>query len=94
MNALSKSILLLRVELTLSSSQFHTACRVSFAGLQQRPLPEASEMQGNNADLEGIPMCSRLVILEPPDTEYCYLLTAIGMQLVDSWLQDMLPCES
>ena len=86
--------LLLRVELSLSPSQFHTACRVSFAGLQQRRLPEASETQGNNADLEGIPRCSRLVILEPPDSEYCYLLTAIGMQLVDSWLQDMLPCES
>ena len=91
---MSKSILLLRVELSLSPSQFHTACRVSFAGLQQRRLPEASETQGNNADLEGIPRCSRLVILEPPDSEYCYLLTAIGMQLVDSWLQDMLPCES
>ena len=86
--------LTLRVELSLSPSQFHTACRVSFAGLQQRRLPEASETQGNNADLEGIPRCSRLVILEPPDSEYCYLLTAIGMQLVDSWLQDMLPCES
>ena len=32
-----------------------------------------------------------MVILEHPDTEYCYILTAIGMQLVDSWLQDMLP---
>ena len=91
---LVKSILLLRVELSLSPSQFHTACRVSFLGLHQRRLPEASETQGNNADMEGIPRCSRLVILEPPDSEYCYLLTAIGMQLVDSWLQDMLPCES
>ena len=54
------SIFLLRVELTLSPSQFHTACRVSFAGLQHRRLPEASETQGNNADLEGIPMCSNL----------------------------------
>ena len=93
-NALSKSFLLLRAELTLSPSEFHTACRVSFARLHQRRFPEASETQGNNADLEGIPWCSRLVILEPPDSEYCYLLTAIGMQLVHSWLQDMLPCES
>ena len=91
---MSKIILLLRVELTLSPSQFHTACRVSFAGLHQRRLPQASETQVNNADLEGISRCSRVVILEPPDSEYCYLLTAIGMQLVDSWLQDMLPCES
>ena len=91
---MSKSILLLRVELTLSPSQFHTACRVSFADLHQRRLPEASETQVNNADLEGISRCSRVVILEPPDSEYCYLLTAIGMQLVDSLLQDMLPCES
>ena len=91
---MSKIILLLRVELTLSPSQFHTACRVSFARLHQRRLQEASETQVNNADLEGISRCSRVVILEPPDSEYCYLLTAIGMQLVDSWLQDMLPCES
>ena len=91
---MSKIILLLRVELTLSPSQFHTACRVSFARLHQRRLPEASETQVNNADLEGISRCSRVVILEPPDSEYCYLLTAIGMQLVDRWLQDMLPCES
>ena len=91
---MSKNILLLRVELTLSPSQFHTACRVSFPRLHQRLLPEASETQVNNADLEGISRCSRVVILEPPDSEYCYLLTAIGMQLVDSWLQDMLPCES
>ena len=81
---LVKSILLLRVELSLSPSQFHTACRVTFAGLHQRRLAEASETQGNNAHLEGIPRCSRLVILEPPDSEYCYLLTAIGMQVVDS----------
>ena len=91
---MSKIILLLRVELTLSPSQFHTACRVSFPRLHQRLLPEASETQVNKADLEGISRCSRVVILEPPDSEYCYLLTAIGMQLVDSWLQDMLPCES
>ena len=91
---MTKNILLLRVELTLSPSQFHTACRVSFARLHQRRLPEASETQVNNADLEGISRCSRVVILEPLDSEYCYLLTAIGMQLVDSWLQDMLPCES
>ena len=91
---MSKIILLLRVELTLSPSQFHTACRVSFPRLHQRLLLEASETQVNNADLEGISRCSRVVILEPPDSEYCYLLTAIGMQLVDSWLQDMLPCES
>ena len=91
---MSKIILLLRVELTLSPSQFHTACRVSFPRLHQRLLPEASETQVNNADLEGISRCSRVVILEPPDSEYCYLLTAIGMQLVDSWLQGMLPCES
>ena len=91
---MTKNILLLRVELTHSPSQFHTACRVSFARLHQRRLPEASETQVNNADLEGISRCSRVVILEPPDSEYCYLLTAIGMQLVDSWLQDMLPCES
>ena len=91
---MSKIILLLRGELTHSPSQFHTACRVSFPRLHQRLLPEASETQVNNADLEGISRCSRVVILEPPDSDYCYLLTAIGMQLVDSWLQDMLPCES
>ena len=91
---MSKIILLLRVELTLSPSQFHTACRVSFPRLHQRLLPEDSETQVNNADLYCISRCSRVVILEPPDSEYCYLLTAIGMQLVDSWLQDMLPCES
>ena len=65
---MSKRILLLRIELSLSPSHFHTACRVSFAGLQQRRLPESSETQGNNADLEGIPRCSRLVILEPSYT--------------------------
>ena len=84
MNALSKIILLLRVELTLSPSQFHTACRVSFARLHQRRLPKACETQLNNADLDGISRCSIVVILAPPDSEYCYLLTAIGMQLVDS----------
>ena len=87
-------ILLLRVELTVSPSQFHTACRVSFARLHQRRLPEASETEVNNADLDGISRCIRVVILEPRDSEYCYFRTAIGMQLVDSWLQDMLPCES
>ena len=90
---MSKIILLLRVELTLSPSQFHTACRVSFARLHQRRLPEASETQVNNADLEGISRCSRVVILEPPDSEYCYLHTAIRMQLVESWLLGMLPWE-
>ena len=94
LNALSKSILLLRVELSLSPSQFHTACRVSFAGLQQRRLPEASETQVNNADLEGISRCSRVVILEPPDSEYCCVLTAMRTQLVESWLLGMLPRES
>ena len=93
-NALSKSILLLRVELTLSPSQFHTACRVSFAGLHQRRLPEASETQVNNADLDGISRCSIVVILAPPDSEYCYLLTAIRTQLVESWLLGLLPSES
>ena len=91
---MSKIILLLRVELTLSPSQFHTACRVSFPRLHQRLLPEASETQVNNADLEGISRCSRVVISEPPYSEYCYLDPAISMQLVDRWLQDMLPCES
>ena len=90
---MSKIILLLRVELTLSPSQFHTACRVSFAGLNHRLLPEASETQVNNADLEGISRCSRVVILEPPDSEYCYLLTAIRTQLGESWLLGMLPWE-
>ena len=92
-NALSKSILLLRVELSLSPSQFHTACRVSFAGLHHRLLPEASETQVNNADLEGISRCSRVVILEPPDSEYSYLHIAIRKQLVESWLLGMLPWE-
>ena len=91
---MSKIILLLRVELTLSPSQFHTACRVSFPRLHQRLLPEASETQVNNADLEGISRCSRVVIWEPPVSEYCYVDPAISMQLVDRWLQDMLPCES
>ena len=90
---MSKIILLLRVELTLSPSQFHTACRVSFPRLHQRLLPEACETQVNNADLEGISRCSR-VIWEPPYSEYCYLHTVIRMQLVESWLLGMLPCES
>ena len=94
MNALSKIILLLRVELTLSPSQFHTACRVSFPRLHQRLLPEASETEVNNGDLEGISRCSRVVISEPPYSEYCYLHTVIRMQLVESWLLGMLPCES
>ena len=38
----------------------------------------------NNADLEGISRCSRVVVLEPPELEYCYILTAIRMQLVES----------
>ena len=91
---MSKSILLLRVELTLSPSQFHTACRVSFAGLHQRSLPEASETQVNNADLGGISRRIRVVILEPPDIEYCYLITAIRTLLGESWLLGMRPCES
>ena len=91
---MSKIILLLRVELTLSPSQFHTACRVSFAGLNHRLLPEASETQVNNADLEGFSRCSRVVIWEPPVSEYCYIHPAIRMQLVDSWLQGMFPSES
>ena len=88
---MSKIILLLRVELTLSPSPFHTACRVSFTSLHQRLLQEASETQVNNADLEGISRCSRVVILEPPDSEYCYLHTAIRMQLFESWFLGMLP---
>ena len=91
---MSKVILLLRVELTLSPSQFHTACRVSFAGLHQRLLPEASETQVNNAYLDGISRCRRVAIWEPPYSEYCYLHTVIRMQLVESWLLGMLPCES
>ena len=91
---MSKIILLLRVELTFSPSQFHTACKVSFPCLHQRLLPEASEMQGNNADLDGISRCRRVVIWEPPYSEYCYLHTVIRMQLVESWLLGMLPCES
>ena len=91
---MSKIILLLRVEITLSPSQFHTACRVSFPRLHQRLLPEASETQVNNADLDGISRCRRVVIWEPPYSEYCYLHTVIRMQLVESWLLGMLPCES
>ena len=91
---MSKSTLLLRVELSLSPLQFHTACRLSFAGLHQRRLPHASETQVNNADLEGISRCSRVLILEPPDSEYGYLLTAIGMLLDESWLLGLLPGES
>ena len=91
---MSKIILLLRGELTLSPSQFHTACRVNFPRLHQRLLPEASETQVNNADLDGISRCSRVVIWEPPYSEYCYLHTVIRMQLVESWLLGMLPCES
>ena len=81
---LVQSILLLRVELTLSSSHFQTACRVSFECLHQRRLSEASETQVNNADLDGISRCNRVVILEPPELEYCYILTAIRTQLVES----------
>ena len=90
---MSKIIFLLRVELTHSPSQVHTACIVSFARLHQRRLPEASETPVNNADLEGISRCSRVVIWEPPVSEYCYLHPAIRMQLVESWLLGMLPCE-
>ena len=90
---LVQNILLRRVELTLSPSQFHTACRVCFARLHQRCLPKACETQLNNADLDGISRCSRVVILESPDSEYCYLLTAIRTQLGVSWLLVMLPCE-
>ena len=93
-NALSKSILLLKAELTLRPSHFHTACRVSFARLHQRRFPDACEMQLNNADLAGFSRCSTVVILEPTDSEYCYLLTAIRTQLVESWLLGLLPCES
>ena len=67
---------------------------MSFAGLHQRRLPHASETQVNNADLEGISRCSRVLILEPPDSEYGYLLTAIGMLLDESWLLGLLPGES
>ena len=94
MNALSKNILLLRVELSLSPSQFHTACRMSFPRLHQRLLPEASVTQVNKADLDGISRGSRVVIWDPPYSEYCYLHTVIRMQLVESWLLGMLPCES
>ena len=90
-NALSKSILLLRVELTLRPSHFHTACRVSFARLQQRRFPKDCETQLNNADLDGISRCSRVVILEPPDSQYCYFHTVIRTQLGESWLLGMLP---
>ena len=38
----------------------------------------------NNADLEGISRYSRVVILELPELEYCYILTAIRTQLVES----------
>ena len=48
----------------------------------------------NNADLEGMSRCRRVVIVEPPDSEYCCVLTAIRTQLVESWLLGMLPCES
>ena len=91
---MTKNILLLRVELTHSPSQFHTVCRVSFARLHQRRLPEASETEVNNADLDGISRCIRVVILEPRDSEYCYLHNAIRMQLVESWLLGKLPCET
>ena len=45
----------------------------------------------NNADLEGISRCSRVVVLEPPELEYCYIKkkeycyipTAIRTQLVE-----------
>ena len=72
----------------------HTACRVSFARLHQRRVPKTCETQLNNADKDGISRCSRVVILEPPDSEYCYLLTAERTQLGESWLLVMLPWES
>ena len=50
--------------------------------------------QWNNADLEDISRYSRVVILELPELEYCYILTAIRTQLVESWLLAMLPCNS
>ena len=59
----------------------------------QGSLPEASETQVNNADLEGISRCSRVVILEPPDSENCYLHNAIRMLPVESWLLGMLSWE-
>ena len=54
-------------------------------------MPEASETQVNKSDLDGISRCRRVVIWEPPYSEYCYLHTAIRMQLVESWLLGMLP---
>ena len=48
----------------------------------------------NNAGLEGVSRWSRVVFLEPPELEYCCVLRARRMQLVESWLLDMLPCES
>ena len=38
----------------------------------------------NNVDLKVISRCSKVVIFEPPELEYCYILTAIRMQLVES----------
>ena len=87
---MSKIILLLRVELTLTvphclQSEFRTSSPETFARGYETQV---------NADLEGFSRCSRVVIWEPPYSEYCYLHTVIRMQLVESWLLGMLPCES
>ena len=37
---------------------------------------------------------SRAVYMEHPDLQWCYVLKAITMQLVESWLRGMLPFES
>ena len=48
----------------------------------------------NNAGLEGVCKCSRVVFFELPELEDCYDLTAIRTQPVESWLLGMLSCES
>ena len=47
----------------------------------------------NNAGLEGISRCRRVVFFEPPVLEDCYGLTAIRMKLVENWLLALLTCE-
>ena len=46
------------------------------------------------AGLEGLCLqARRVVLMAPPHLEWCYILTPIRMQLVESWLLGMLACE-
>ena len=91
---MSKSNLLRSVELTLSPSQLHTACRKSFQYLHHSRLSEACETQVESGDLNGVSSCNGVVFWAPPGLEHGYDLSARGTQLVESWLVGVLLCAS